>query len=148
MTNTRITDPEILELRYPVILNKFSLRSGSGGDGAHRGGDGVVRETTFRAPMTLSVLTERRVNSPPGLAGGGSGRKGRNTLVKADGRKINLGPKTAVPVYPGDTFILETPGGGGYGPPGVEGEGSIRRKPRGFVERGSVFEYRKAQESV
>ncbi|XP_012343287.1 5-oxoprolinase isoform X1 [Apis florea] len=147
MTNTRITDPEILELRYPVILNKFSLRAGSGGAGAHRGGDGVVRETTFRAPMTLSVLTERRVNSPPGLAGGGSGRKGRNTLVKADGRRINLGPKTAVPVYPGDTFILETPGGGGYGPPG-EKAASAREKPRGFVERGSVFEYRKAQESV
>ncbi|XP_053980363.1 5-oxoprolinase [Hylaeus volcanicus] len=147
MTNTRITDPEILELRYPVILDRFSLRPGSGGAGAHRGGEGVIRETTFRAPMTLSVLTERRVHSPPGLAGGSAGQCGRNTLRRADGRKINLGPKTAVPVYPGDTFILETPGGGGYGPPGVKVP-LAQRNPQGFIERGSVFEYRKAQESV
>ncbi|XP_043580840.1 5-oxoprolinase [Bombus pyrosoma] len=147
MTNTRITDPEILELRYPVILNKFSLRPGSGGAGAHPGGDGVVREMTFRAPMMLSVLTERRVHSPPGLAGGRPGQKGRNTLQRADGRRINVGPKTAVPVYPGDTFILETPGGGGYGSPG-EKMSSVQKTSQGFVERGSVFEYRKAQESV
>ncbi|XP_050573300.1 5-oxoprolinase [Bombus affinis] len=147
MTNTRITDPEILELRYPVILNKFSLRPGSGGAGAHPGGDGVVREMTFRAPMMLSILTERRVHSPPGLAGGRPGQKGRNTLQRADGRRINVGPKTAVPVCPGDTFILETPGGGGYGSPG-EKMSSMQKTSRGFVERGSVFEYRKAQESV
>ena len=123
MTNTRITDPEILELRYPVILSKFSLRPASGGAGAHTGGDGVIRKMTFRyfyhienfpndtwlymylkfyrAPMTLSVLTERRVHNPPGLAGGQPGQKGKNTLERADGRKINLGPKTAVSVYPG-----------------------------------------------
>ncbi|XP_076238915.1 5-oxoprolinase [Calliopsis andreniformis] len=147
MTNTRITDPEILELRYPVILNKFSLRPGSGGAGAHHGGNGVIREITFREPMTLSVLTERRVHSPPGLAGGLSGERGRNTLRRENGRKINLGPKTAVPVYPGDTFILETPGGGGYGVPGAEAP-SVQRNLQGFLERGSVFEYRKAQESV
>ncbi|XP_012239742.1 5-oxoprolinase [Bombus impatiens] len=147
MTNTRITDPEILELRYPVILNKFSLRPGSGGAGAHPGGDGVVREMTFRAPMMLSILTERRVHSPPGLAGGRPGQKGRNTLQRADGRRINVGPKTAVPVCPGDTFILETPGGGGYGSAG-EKMPSMQKTSQGFVERGSVFEYRKAQESV
>ncbi|XP_076766282.1 5-oxoprolinase isoform X2 [Xylocopa sonorina] len=149
MTNTRITDLEILELRYPVILNKFSLRPGSGGAGSHPGGDGVIREMTFRAPMMLSVLTERRVHSPPGLAGGHPGKRGKNTLQRADGRRINLGPKTAVAVYPGDTFILKTPGGGGYGPPG-EGILSTRsgRWEQGFVERGSVFEYRRAQESV
>ncbi|CAK9830305.1 OPLAH [Anthophora retusa] len=147
MTNTRITDPEILELRYPVILNKFSLRPGSGGAGAHPGGDGVIREMTFRASMMLSVLTERRVNRPPGLAGGHPAQKGRNTLQRADGRRINLGPKTAVPVYPGDTFILETPGGGGYGPPDQKVT-SHQRNPSKFLERGSVFEYRKAQESV
>ncbi|XP_033333786.2 5-oxoprolinase [Megalopta genalis] len=147
MTNTRITDLEILELRYPVILNKFSLRPGSGGNGAHRGGDGVIREMTFRAPMTLSVLTERRVQSPPGLAGGFPGKSGRNTLRRADGRKINLGPKTAVTVCPGDTFILESPGGGGYGLPGAE-TSLIKENNQEFIERGSVFEYRKAQESV
>ena len=147
MTNTRITDPEILELRYPVILNRFSLRPESGGAGAHPGGDGVVREMTFRASMMLSILTERRVHSPPGLAGGRPGQKGRNILQRADGRRINVGPKTAVPVCPGDTFILETPGGGGYGPPG-EKMSSMQKTSQGFVERGSVFEYRKAQESV
>ncbi|XP_024944987.1 5-oxoprolinase isoform X2 [Cephus cinctus] len=147
MTNTRITDPEILELRYPVILNKFSLRDGSGGDGAYRGGDGVQREITFRAPMILSVLTERRVHSPPGLSGGLSGSRGRNTLKRADGRFINLGPKTAVPVYAGDTFLLESPGGGGYGSPGSKAS-ILEKKSKAFLERGSVYEYRKAQESV
>lgn len=150
MTNTRITDPEILELRYPVILKTFSLRPGSGGEGLHRGGDGVVREITFRAPMTLSVLTERRVHRPPGLAGGLPGARGKNTLRRMDGRTINLGPKTAVPVEPGDTFILETPGGGGYGSPDTKQTSPTGTSSRGnrFLERGSVFEYRKAQESV
>ncbi|EFN85192.1 5-oxoprolinase [Harpegnathos saltator] len=148
MTNTRITDLEILELRYPIVLNKFSLRPESGGNGAHRGGDGVVREMTFRVPMMLSVLTERRVNRPPGLDGGMPGERGRNTLMRADGRKINLGPKTAVPVYAGDKFILESPGGGGYGVPGTSAPPLRIRDSHNFAERGSVFEYRKAQESV
>ncbi|XP_058790910.1 5-oxoprolinase [Phymastichus coffea] len=147
MTNTRITDPEILELRYPVILQKFSLRQGSGGDGARRGGDGVIREMLFRAPMTLSVLTERRVHCPPGLDGGDPGARGRNTLKRVDGRMINLGPKTAVAVNAGDSFLLETPGGGGYGEP-RERPVMAKKTMNTFVERGSVFEYRKAQESV
>ena len=100
MTNTRITDPEILEQRYPVILKTFSLRPGSGGDGTYRGGDGVIREMLFRAPLTLSVLTERRSHNPPGMDGGSPGKRGRNTLTRADGRKINLGPKTFVDVQP------------------------------------------------
>lgn len=108
MTNTRITDPEILELRYPVILEKFSLRPNSGGDGAYHGGDGVIREMKFRSPMTLSILTERRSHNPPGLEGGLPGARGRNTLTRIDGRKINLGPKTAVPVYPGVSFYYFT----------------------------------------
>lgn len=150
MTNTRITDPEILEQRYPLILRKFTLREATGGLGAHRGGDGVIREILFRAPMTLSVLTERRVHHPPGLEGGLPGARGKNTLIKADGRGINLGPKTAVPVYPGDIFTLETPGGGGYGAPGSDSVSIDTKKSNAekFVERGSVYEYRKAQESV
>ncbi|XP_057327931.1 5-oxoprolinase [Microplitis mediator] len=147
MTNTRITDPEILELRYPVVLEKFSLRPNSGGDGAYRGGDGVIREMKFRSPMMLSILTERRSHNPPGLEGGLPGARGRNTLTRIDGRKINLGPKTAVPVYPGDTFLLETPGGGGYGVPGTE-LSAVTKNVTTFVEHGSVYEYRKAQESV
>ncbi|XP_070160047.1 5-oxoprolinase isoform X2 [Polyergus mexicanus] len=175
MTNTRITDPEILELRYPVILNRFSLRFGSGGNGAYIGGDGVVREMIFRAPITLSVLTERRVHHPPGYDDGEEGACGLNILRRADGRRINLGPKAAIPVYAGDRFIMETPGGGGYGPVGKEGqvkEPSVlsskvydsrrlttrlsskyersrsSKSLRNFTERGSLFEYRMAQESV
>lgn len=171
MTNTRITDPEILELRYPIILNRFSIRSGSGGNGAYIGGDGAVREMIFRAPMTLSVLTERRVYHPPGQNDGEDGACGLNILVRADGRRINLGPKTAVPVYTGDKFIMETPGGGGYGAAYEDkgAEKSLRtynsqhlttsstpkykdsksnRSQNIFAERGSVFEYRMAQESV
>ncbi|KAK0080186.1 hypothetical protein PV326_008301, partial [Microctonus aethiopoides] len=154
MTNTRITDPEILELRYPVILECFSLRNGSGGRGVYRGGDGVIRKMKFRGPMTLSILTERRSHSPPGIEGGSSGARGRNTLIKANGKCINLGPKTAVPIFPGmvlcskfDTFLLETPGGGGYGASGTRtsiSENNIQK----FLERGSVYEYRMSQESV
>ncbi|XP_043474758.1 5-oxoprolinase [Leptopilina heterotoma] len=147
MTNTRITDPEILEIRYPIILTKFSLRSGSGGRGAFHGGDGVIRQLMFRAPMTLSVLTERRVFNPPGSNGGLSGARGKNTLIKANGRIINLGAKTAVPVTNGDIFILETPGGGGYGFVGQNIQHSEETQ-KSFLQRGSVYEYKKAQESV
>ncbi|XP_011502377.1 PREDICTED: 5-oxoprolinase [Ceratosolen solmsi marchali] len=114
MTNTRITDPEILEVRYPVILHRFSLRTGSGGKGIYQGGDGVIRIMMFRVPMMLSVLTERRVYCPSGLEGGHPGARGRNTLKRIDNKAIiNLGSKTAITVNPGDVFILESPGGGG-----------------------------------
>ncbi|XP_014213101.1 5-oxoprolinase [Copidosoma floridanum] len=147
MTNTRITDPEILELRYPVMLQRFSLRSGSGGNGAHRGGDGIVREIMFRAPMMLSVLTERRVHPPPGLEGGHPGSRGRNTLLRKGGRRINLGSKTAIAVASEDIFILETPGGGGYGQP-KQILPYLQKESTTFIKRGSVFEYQKVQESV
>jgi 5-oxoprolinase (ATP-hydrolysing) len=96
MTNTRITDVEILETRYPIILNKFSLRDGSGGAGNYRGGDGLVRELQFRDDLQLCVLTERRVFQPYGMAGGTNGKNGRNTLIRRDGRRINLGSKSTV----------------------------------------------------
>ncbi|CAL8070074.1 unnamed protein product [Orchesella dallaii] len=119
MTNTRITDPEILELRYPVLLNHFSLEEHSGGDGKFRGGDGVRREILFRKSMHLSVLTERRVFTPYGLNGGGDGKRGKNFLVKnawnKSTRTINLGGKTSVDTNPGDMFVLISPGGGGWG---------------------------------
>lgn len=115
MTNTRITDIEIVERRYPVHVRKFTLREGTGGEGRFKGGEGIIRELLFRAPVTLSVLTERRVLEPYGMEGGGPGARGLNLLIRADGRTINLGPKTAVNVDPGDTFQLNTPGGGGYG---------------------------------
>ncbi|XP_049676096.1 5-oxoprolinase isoform X2 [Accipiter gentilis] len=151
MTNTRITDPEILEQRYPVVLQRFELRRGSGGAGRCRGGDGVIRELLFREDMVLSVLSERRAVRPYGLRGGSPGAPGLNLLLRRDGRTINLGAKTSVPVEPGDVFRLQTPGGGGFGSPGEGGdpeEAAEPPAPRSFAERGSVFEYRRAQEAV
>ncbi len=115
MTNTRITDPEVLERRYPVMLREFSLRSGSGGDGAHRGGDGLVREIVFLEKMEVSILSERRVFAPYGLEGGRSGKRGKNLFIHADGSAVNLGGKNAVAALPGDRIRICTPGGGGFG---------------------------------
>jgi len=152
MTNTRLTDPEILERRYPVILNKFSLAGGSGGEGKYTGGDGVLREMIFRKSLDLSVLTERRVLAPYGMAGGRSALKGQNTLVTSDGRTLNLGGKCSVPVVAGDMFRLQTPGGGGWGPKSHEKNKSNgekeSRKQTVFTERGSVFEYNQSQLSA
>ncbi|XP_065350424.1 5-oxoprolinase [Cloeon dipterum] len=149
MTNTRITDPEIVERNYPVIVNHFSLRPGSGGGGRWRGGDGVRRELLFRTPVTLSVLTERRVFRPYGLFGGEDGERGQNLLIRSDGRIIRLGSKTAVRVNAGETFRLLTPGGGGFGKGCQESEEATPgANVQTFVERGSVYEYRQAQESA
>ncbi len=124
MTNTRITDPEILEHRYPVRLHRFAIRRGSGGAGRFRGGDGAVREIEFLAPMALSLLTQHRVEAPYGLAGGGPGERGRQTLIRADGKREELPPSAAREVEPGDRLLLETPGGGGFGVL-TEGEESV-----------------------
>ncbi|KAM9308642.1 5-oxoprolinase [Gastrophryne carolinensis] len=150
MTNTRITDPEILEKRYPVVLKRFELRPGSGGDGSFRGGDGVTRELLFRENVILSVLTERRVFRPYGLNGGSPGATGLNLLQRQDGRIINLGGKTSVPLEPGDIFTLHTPGGGGYGHQSGSSDTPLPSKSPNpsFAERGSVFDYRMAQETV
>jgi 5-oxoprolinase (ATP-hydrolysing) len=116
MTNTRLTDPEILERRYPVWLRRFHLNLGSGGRGLYNGGDGVIREVQFLKDLTLSVLTDRRVVSPYGLEGGQPGRRGQNLLKRvSDGVLVNLGGKCSVPVEAGDIFTLKTPGGGGWG---------------------------------
>ena len=117
MSNTRLTDAEILERRYPIFLREFSIRPGSGGRGRHRGGDGLNREIEFLRPMTAAILSERRVTSPYGLAGGEPGQRGRNLLLRRGGRVVNLGGKNEVRVEPGDRIRIETPGGGGYGPP-------------------------------
>jgi 5-oxoprolinase (ATP-hydrolysing) len=115
MTNTRITDPELLEHRYPVRLERFAVRPGSGGSGRHRGGDGVVRELTFLAPMSLSLLTQHRVEVPYGAAGGGPGQPGRQRLVRAAGEVLELASIAGCEVEAGDRLVLETPGGGGWG---------------------------------
>ncbi len=114
MTNTRITDPEVLELRYPVILQEFSIRRGSGGKGRGRGGDGVIRRIEFREPMSVSLLTERRITQPFGVDGGEPGQPGRNTHER-DGETTELPGHAALDVETGDVIIIETPGGGGYG---------------------------------
>ncbi|XP_041970893.1 5-oxoprolinase [Aricia agestis] len=120
MTNTRITDPEIVETRYPILVSRFSLRPNSGGKGEWAGGDGVRRELVFRRSVQLSVLTERRAFQPYGMNGGEPGERGLNLLQRADGRLINLGGKASVEAYPGDEYIMCSPGGGGYGKPREE----------------------------
>ncbi len=110
MTNTRITDPEILERRFPVRLRRFAVRAGSGGEGAHRGGDGVVREFELLEPLSLSFVTERRVRAPFGLEGGQAGECGRNLV---DG--VDVGGRARLDAPRGARVIIETPGGGGYG---------------------------------
>jgi 5-oxoprolinase (ATP-hydrolysing) len=115
MTNTRITDPEVLEHRYPVRLERFAVRAGSGGEGTYGGGDGVIRELTFLEPMSLSLLTQHRVEAPYGMDGGGPGLRGRQRLVRAAGEVEELAPVDGREVGPGDRLILETPGGGGWG---------------------------------
>jgi 5-oxoprolinase (ATP-hydrolysing) len=117
MTNTRLTDAEVIERRYPVRVHEFSIRRGSGGGGAHRGGDGIVRRIEFLKPVNVSLLTERRGPFPPfGLNGGQPGSLGRNTLVKAGTPEaIDLGGKAQITVQPGDVLTIETPGGGGCG---------------------------------
>jgi 5-oxoprolinase (ATP-hydrolysing) len=117
MTNTRITDPEILESRYPVRLRRFALRRGSGGSGRFRGGDGLVRAYEFLCPVTVSLLCERRRRAPFGLAGGGPGQPGRNTLRGRDGSERVLPGHVSFRAEVGEWLVVETPGGGGYGKP-------------------------------
>ena len=115
MTNSRLTDPEILEERYPVILERFEIRRGSGGQGHWRGGDGVRRILRFLAPMQLVILANRRVVAPFGMHGGGQGALGRNWVERANGGRVEIGSTGALRVEVGDVFVLETPGGGGWG---------------------------------
>ena len=115
MTNTRITDPEILEFRYPVRVERFYIRRGSGGRGRFFGGDGVVRELRFLDRVVLSLLTQQRREGAYGLAGGQSGAVGRQWIERADGQRIDLSAIDGSSMCPGDRLVLETPGGGGYG---------------------------------
>lgn len=117
MTNTAITDPEILENRYPVRLHQFEIRHGSGGDGKHKGGDGIVRTLEFLEPLALSLLTQHRKSGPYGMNGGMAGQTGRQRLVRQAGDEVELASICGMEVLPGDRLILETPGGGGYGNP-------------------------------
>ncbi len=117
MTNSRLTDPEILEFRFPVLLESFEIAQGSGGAGRWTGGNGGVRRVRFLEPMTASILSNGRVHPAFGLAGGAPGRPGANRVVRADGSVELLGHIGQVQIAPGDVFEIATPGGGGYGAP-------------------------------
>ncbi|ANY19473.1 Acetophenone carboxylase gamma subunit [Tsuneonella dongtanensis] len=115
MTNSRLTDPEVLEARFPVLVEAFAIRRGSGGAGAWRGGDGAVRRVRFRAPMRANVLSNRRKVAPRGLSGGSDGAPGINRIERADGTVETLCATASADMAPGDVFVIETPGGGGWG---------------------------------
>ncbi len=115
MTNTRMTDPEVLEWRFPVRIEEFTIRQGSGGEGRHRGGNGITRKLRFLEPMTTTVLTSHRVVPPRGMEGGAPGALGRNAIIRQDGTREELGGNDMAEVAEGDVFVMETPGGGGYG---------------------------------
>lgn len=115
MTNSRLTDPEVLELRYPVLLEHFSIRKGSGGAGKNKGGDGAIRRIRFLKPMTVSILSQRRIAEPFGLHGGKPGKRGINKWIKRDGKEELLPGTITVKVEAGDSIQIETPGGGGWG---------------------------------
>jgi 5-oxoprolinase (ATP-hydrolysing) len=117
MTNTRLTDPEVLEWRFPVRLESFEIRRGSGGLGRWRGGDGIVRRVRFLEKMTAAILSGHRRIPPYGMAGGEPGRVGRNYVVRSDGATLELGGSDKAELASGDVFVIETPGGGGYGSP-------------------------------
>ena len=115
MTNTRMTDPEVLELRYPVRLEDFAIRRFSGGEGRWRGGDGSVRRIRFLEPMTAVIVASRRNVAPFGLAGGEDGAAGRQWVEGIDGTHHVLSGTDSAELVAGDAFVIETPGGGGYG---------------------------------
>jgi 5-oxoprolinase (ATP-hydrolysing) len=115
MTNSRLTDPEILETRLPVLLESFAIRQGSGGEGRHKGGDGTVRRVRFLEAMQANMLANRRKVPPQGIAGGGDALPGRNYVLRTDGRREDLPATASAAMEPGDIFVVETPGGGGYG---------------------------------
>jgi len=116
MTNSRLTDPEVLEWRFPVRLDEFRIRRGSGGQGRHHGGDGAVRRVRFLEAMTAVMLANHRRVPPFGVAGGAPGALGRNWVERADGSREDFGATFAADMQPGDVFVIETPGGGGFGP--------------------------------
>jgi 5-oxoprolinase (ATP-hydrolysing) len=122
MTNSRLTDPEILEFRFPVRLDSYAIRPGSGGAGRWHGGNGGVRRIRFLEPMTAAILSNNRIHAPFGMAGGAPGARGRNRVERADGRIEELGHIGKTDMAPGDVFVIDTPGGGGFGVPDDNGE--------------------------
>jgi 5-oxoprolinase (ATP-hydrolysing) len=127
MTNSRLTDPEILETRYPIVLERFAIRRGSGGAGRTAGGDGVTRKLRFREPMKAGILSNRRRVAPRGIEGGADALPGVNRVLRADGGEEILPATASADMAAGDAFVIETPGGGGYGEASfLPGTGRIR----------------------
>ncbi len=120
MTNSRLTDVEVLEWRFPVLVEAFHIRRGSGGAGRRRGGDGAVRRVRFLEPMTAAILSEHRRVPPHGLDGGEAGAVGINYVLRADGSRQDLSGTDRAELAAGDVFVIETPGGGGFGSKGEE----------------------------
>jgi 5-oxoprolinase (ATP-hydrolysing) len=170
MTNTRITDSEVFERRYPVILRQFSLRPGTGGKGQHSGGDGVIRDIEFRIPVQVSILSERRVYHPYGLEGGEDAACGKNIWVRrvenqdqnsdaaaaADGtddeepgfRHISLGAKNTASMKPGERIIVMTPGGGGWGKVGEDSVAVKKQDPQHSWRKGTIAGRQETAESA
>lgn len=115
MTNTRMTDPEVLEIRFPVRVDSFAIRTESGGIGKWRGGDGIVRKLRFLEEATATVLSSNRINRPFGVAGGNPGDSGKNLIERAEGNSVELQGNDTAQMQPGDVFVMYTPGGGGFG---------------------------------
>jgi 5-oxoprolinase (ATP-hydrolysing) len=115
MTNSRLTDPEVLEWRFPVLLESFEIRHGSGGSGRWHGGNGGVRRVRFLEPMTAAILSGHRLVRPHGMAGGEDGKAGHNYVERRNGGRTELGPFDQTEMQAGDVFVVESPGGGGYG---------------------------------
>ena len=115
MTNSRLTDPEVLEWRFPVLVESFRIRRGSGGAGRWRGGDGVIRRLRFLEPMTAAILANHRKIAPFGLKGGADGAVGRTWVQRTDGSVQELASQDSAAMRPGDALVVETPGGGGFG---------------------------------
>jgi 5-oxoprolinase (ATP-hydrolysing) len=118
MTNTRMTDAEVLERRCPILVRQTRVRRGSGGKGRFPGGDGLIRRLEARVPLTVSLLSERRVRAPFGLEGGGDAARGGAAVIRADGSREELPGRFTIELQPGDAIEIATPGGGGYGTPG------------------------------
>lgn len=142
MTNTRITDIELVERRYPVLLKEYHFRPGSGGKGEYQGGDGTVRSYQFLEPLKVSILSERRSRAPYGQLGGEDGALGKNVWIKneKDGstRRINVGGKATMLFNAGDTLELHTPGGGGWGAGETKEQSRVHNSE--FEPRGSIAE--------
>lgn len=168
MTNTRITDAEVFERRYPVLLRDFSLRPGSGGKGQHCGGDGVIRDIEFRIPVQVSILSERRVYHPYGLKGGEEAQCGQNIWVRRipkkkassssssspeekeddwEERQVSMGAKNTAKMQAGERIIVKTPGGGGYGAVGEQSVLGARDDPRRTWKGGSLASRAETQET-